>query len=161
MLNAVLKKFPSVFPLAHCTYSTLSYLYFGQKCVIISSEGVQQGDPLGSLLFCLTTLEIVKAIKSEFCDFYIDDTTLGVLQNRADLALVEEEAMTLGLKLNHTKSELIGISKDSIDRIMSSFSSFKVIKPCRGCHSPWVPHWGLARFGCNRWVQDRQTLSLR
>ena len=53
MLEAVLDKALSVFPLAHCAYSTHSFLYCGQRDVIISSEGVQQGDPLGPLLFCL------------------------------------------------------------------------------------------------------------
>jgi hypothetical protein len=35
MLQAVLEKVPSVFPLAHCAYSTHSYLYHGQKGVIM------------------------------------------------------------------------------------------------------------------------------
>ena len=99
--------------------------------MIISSEGVQQGDPLGPLLFCLTNLEIAQAIKSEFCVFYLHDATLGgpVDQVLEDLASVEVKARNLGLKLNHGKSELIGLSKVSRDKILSSFPSLKITHP--------------------------------
>ena len=46
MLQAVLDKALSVFPLAHSAYSIHSFLYYGQRDVIISSEGLQESDPL-------------------------------------------------------------------------------------------------------------------
>ena len=42
-----------------------------------SAEGVQQGDPLGPLLFCLSIQHIVTQLESELALFYLDDGTLG------------------------------------------------------------------------------------
>ena len=73
------------------------------------AKGIQQGDPLGPLLFCLVIHHLVLRLKSEFRVFYLDDGTLGgteveVLQ---DFQLVEREAALLGLLLNYYKTELI------------------------------------------------------
>ena len=38
---------------------------------------MQQGDPLGPLLFCLTIHEVTQGLKSEFCVLYLDDLSLG------------------------------------------------------------------------------------
>ena len=45
--------------------------------MLLSEEGVQQGDPLGPLLFCLATLPIVKRLSSPLNMWYLDDGTLG------------------------------------------------------------------------------------
>ena len=76
----------------------------------MSSEGAQQDDPLGPLLFCLTIQPLVLKLRSEFKVFYRDDGTLGgcfqdVLH---DLKLVEEEVGALELQLNRSKTEVIG-----------------------------------------------------
>ena len=44
---------------------------------MVSSEGVQQGDTLGTLLFCLTIHKLCNKLKSEFSTFYLDDGKLG------------------------------------------------------------------------------------
>ena len=41
-----------------------------------SAEGVQQGDPLGPLLFCLCIHRMSTLLQSEL-SFFLDDTTLG------------------------------------------------------------------------------------
>ena len=43
----------------HSAYSTSSSLWGGGGETIQSKEGVQQGDPLGPLLFCLTVHKLV------------------------------------------------------------------------------------------------------
>ena len=43
----------------------------------MSREGVQQGDPLGPLFFCLTIHELTIQLESDLCMFYLDDGTLG------------------------------------------------------------------------------------
>ena len=55
MLEAVRDQAPAVYPMVHSAYSTPSFL-FGGDHTIISTEGVQQGDPLGPLYFsvCLS-----------------------------------------------------------------------------------------------------------
>ena len=50
MLEATCSLAPDIFPLA---YSAPSHLFWGDH-LISSAEGVQQGDPLGPLFFCLT-----------------------------------------------------------------------------------------------------------
>ena len=72
MLSAVSEKAPELPPLVHSAYSSPSSLFNGDSTVQ-SSEGVQQGDLLGPLLFCLTTLDIIGELKSELCMFYLDD----------------------------------------------------------------------------------------
>ena len=44
---------PDIIPFVHSSYSSPTHLHWGDK-LILSAEGVQQGDPLGTLLFCLT-----------------------------------------------------------------------------------------------------------
>ena len=52
MLHSVLMKAPDLLPFAYCSYQYPSLLFFGDF-TISSEEGVQQGDPLCPLLFCL------------------------------------------------------------------------------------------------------------
>ena len=52
MLMAVHEIAPQLFPLVHSAYSVPSSL-FAQDKTIQSAERVQQGDPLGPLLFSL------------------------------------------------------------------------------------------------------------
>ncbi len=76
MLAAVSEKAPELFPLIHSAYGTPSSLFIGDT-IIQSAEGIQQGDLLGPLLFCLTTVEIMEQLRSELIIFYLDDGTLG------------------------------------------------------------------------------------
>ena len=69
-------------------------------------------DPLLSLdplLFCLTIYPLVRSQSSGFKDFFLDDGTLNGPMDKAlnDFHLVDSMASTLGLQLNHSKSELI------------------------------------------------------
>ena len=52
MLFAVLEHAPCLHPFLHSAYYLPSSLFWSDK-IIQSAEGVQQGDPLGPLLFCL------------------------------------------------------------------------------------------------------------
>ena len=83
---------------------------------------MQQGDPLGPLLFCLTIHQLCSQLQSELNLFYLDDGTLGGSEEvlRHDLEVVEREGAELGLKLDHLKSEVICVVPDLRDTIMSS-----------------------------------------
>ena len=78
MLNAVKLLAPSIYPFVHSAYSSPSSL-FGSDKIIPSADGVQQGDPLGPLLSCLTLHYVYMCclLKSELCLFYLDDGSLG------------------------------------------------------------------------------------
>ena len=51
-LDRVSKDFPEISHWVHWCYSQPAELRFGHRC-ILASTGVQQGDPLGPLLFSL------------------------------------------------------------------------------------------------------------
>ena len=110
MLTVVGEKVPELLPLVHSAYSSPSHLFIGNE-IIQSSEGVQQGDPLGPLLFCLTIHSIVSQLRSELWIFYMDDGTLGGSLDDVvdDLHTVRKAAENLGLHLNLTKSEIISV----------------------------------------------------
>ena len=74
---------PELFPFISSCYSTSSSLYFHDTIIISSAEGVQQGDPLGPLLFYLVIFPLTQMLCSEFRIFYLDDATLG--GNEADV----------------------------------------------------------------------------
>ena len=124
MLLTVLSKVPGIYPLVHVAYSQPTHLYFGDHTVS-SSEGVQQGDPLGPLLFCLTIQDMISS--RVFC---LDDGTLGgpVEEVLADLRNLVDASRELGLVLNTKKSEII--SKDNIAAsTLTAFPSLSRVSP--------------------------------
>ena len=128
MLSAVKDVAPDLFRFVYSAYARPSSLYCGNH-VISSAEGVQQGDPLGPLLFCLTIHPIVSRLKSCFTVFYLDDGSLGgpVQDVLSDLRLVEEEAAKLGLQLNYSKSELICDDPSSRDEMLLEAPSLRCV----------------------------------
>ena len=66
---------------------------FWEDEIIQSAEGVQQGDPPGPLLFCLTIHELCSHLQSELCLSYLDDGTLGGCNDviSQDLEVVKNE----------------------------------------------------------------------
>ena len=108
MIMAVRKLVPELLPLVTSAYGSPSSLSFG-KDIIWSSEGVQHGDPIGPLLFCLTIHDMVQQLCSELNVFFLDDGTLGgsLEEVLLDLDKVQRAAGELGLQLNCKKSEMI------------------------------------------------------
>ena len=70
---------------------------------------MEQGDPLGPLLFCLAIHDLVQQLQSEFNVFFLDDGTLGgsLEEVLEDFSIVERMAGELSLQLNRDKSEVI------------------------------------------------------
>ena len=98
---------------------------------MLSAEGVQQGDPLGPLLFCLSIHKIVSSLSSEFIVFYLDDGTLGgsFEDLQADLHRIEVEGHALGLHLNVTKSELVAHNPLVLCNAFSDFAGLQFVHP--------------------------------
>jgi len=65
MLSALGEKIPKLQPFVNLCYGESSYLFFGDE-IVMSEEGAQQGDPLGSLLFCLAIHNIIEKLTSTF-----------------------------------------------------------------------------------------------
>ena len=135
MLEAVQSLAPDLMAFVHSAYSSPSSLFWGDK-TLQSSEGVQQGDPLGPLLFCLSIHQLCSQLKSELCLFYLDDVTLGGCKEDIlhDLEVVEREGVDLGLHLNHLglhlnhqKSEVICGDGDTRAAVLSSLEGAHVV----------------------------------
>ena len=109
MLEAVRDLAPTIYQLVHafCLYSSPSCLVWGEH-TIQSAEGVQQSDPLGPPLFCLSIHRHCASLKSSFCVMCLDDVSIGgALENIFHDLNVIKDAQILGLTLNNEKSEII------------------------------------------------------
>ena len=129
MLESVKEFAPEIFPFVHSCYSDTSFLRFGSTD-LHSSEGIQQGDPLGPLLFCLTIHSLTALLKSELKIFYLDDGTIGGAESSvlADLKSIECNARHLGLHLNYNKTEII-CSKESGTQLLSYAPGLRTVEP--------------------------------
>ena len=76
MVTAVEELVPELLPLILSAFGSPSSLFFSED-VILSSKGVQQGDTLAPLLFCLTIHNMVQRLCSDLNLFYLDDGILG------------------------------------------------------------------------------------
>ena len=114
IIEAVAARFPELSQFVVACYGAPTSLFFGDS-VLSSEEGVQQGDPLGPLLFCLAIKSLLDQVSSEFLIGYLDDITVGgdkddVLE---DVIRLREGAAAVGLELNHSKSELLGATPET------------------------------------------------
>ena len=119
MLQAVQNFAPDLLPFVHSSYSSSSSLFWSDK-IIQSAEGVQQGNPLGPLLFCLTIHPLVSQLKSELCVWYLDDGTIGGAAEdvKRDLEVIVCKGAVQGLHLNERKSEVIADDPAARDSIL-------------------------------------------
>jgi len=110
VLDAVAFHRPDLLPLAISTYGSPSFLWTGDT-TLQSAEGVQQGDPLGPLLFCLALDAPLKSLDTEFLAGYLDDISLGDTVPRLvqHVRALEASASSIGLRLNREKCEIVGL----------------------------------------------------
>ena len=90
-----------------CLQSIVILKFFEHR--VMSAEGPQQGDILGSLLFCNTIHSLLRRMSSNLVEGYMDDITLGGKSNivAEDVATIRTLGSTVGLHLNAKKCELI------------------------------------------------------
>jgi hypothetical protein len=119
VLAAVAKNLPDALPYAASAYSQPSWLLFGDR-QLSSSQGVQQGDPLGPALFSLALADLWKRVPVADRDalditaFFLDDGFLtGPPEPLARVVrFIEEEGPAIGVHLNRSKTEFIGSDAD-------------------------------------------------
>jgi hypothetical protein len=111
MLSAIQVHVPEIYAFCHLAYKDTSILKFGSQ-VISSEEGIQQGDPLGPLIFCLTIQPILQKLTSEFIVGFIDDITIGGSKESVteDVNVISHEGIACGVELNTDKCECISKS---------------------------------------------------
>jgi hypothetical protein len=114
----VVAPFKHLAPLFWLEYSQPSLLRVrGTAHTIESSSGVRQGSVLGSALFSLTLQPVLLAAKRRFrvdIRAYIDDVSIcapNVVVLAEVVAFIAEESAKIGLALNTTKCELLGLEE--------------------------------------------------
>ena len=131
MLGKVQKHAPSLYCMAWQAYANPSNLIFGDEGTILSQLGIQQGDPMGSFLFALTTRDLMLSCKSPLNAWYLDDVVLGgqLLSVKEDLKKIIDSKKSLGLTVKLSKCELMLLdSQSNIDSALE-FPGIKVIQP--------------------------------
>jgi len=81
----------------------------GDNTVLWSAEGVQQVDPLGQLLFCLTIQPILCSYSSNLVAAYMDDVTVGSSLSTIadDITTITTIGPSYGIRLNSLRCEVI------------------------------------------------------
>lgn len=128
-MKPILTNFPELFYLIDQCYRHPSLLAYGDV-FIDSAEGVQQGDPLGPLLFCLAVMPITKRLSSNLNLWYLDDVLLAGDPDTvlSDLSIVLSLSAEIGLSVNTNKCEVFALS--SSDDVSESFyHNFDSIAP--------------------------------
>ena len=105
---------PEALPLVWQSYSQASYLFHGSD-IVLSEEGVQQGDPLGPALFSLAIQSIVDRCQSEYNIWYLDDGTIAGEWNAVldDFRMILAAERETGVCINPAKCELIIIDEEN------------------------------------------------
>ncbi len=124
MLEAVHDLCHALYPYVYSAYSAPSDLHWGNK-TLQSAEGLQQGDPLAPLLFCLTLHRHCQQLKSEFCLQHVDHVILGGnLESLLHDIRVMEETKILGLQL---RAEVMCRNFSIRGKLCHSFSSLQPV----------------------------------
>lgn len=127
MLQSVLLHVPEIYPLCWLSYRHDSVLKF-RNFEILSQEGVQQGDPLGPLLFSLSIHPLLQNLHSDLVVGYMDDLSLGgsEVTVATDIDNIISAGHKIGLKLNTHKCEIISKSNSHSS---NSFADFVRVNP--------------------------------
>ena len=124
ILDSIAANTPEIYRLVHSAYSCEPILSFGEY-EILSSEGAQQGDPLGCLEFCEAIQPLLTKLQSTVKIGFMDDVTLSgdLLTVENDITIITQSSQETGLRLNTSKCEIIMTDFTQIDSL-ATFRDF-------------------------------------
>ena len=130
VLRCIKERCPEAYAMAYQAYITPTPLFIAGH-TIISSAGVQQGDPLGPIAFALAVDTCARNLQSPLNIWYLDDATIGgpVSDVVADLRLISKALPDLGLQLNAAKCEVAVLDDPGREQHASAIREVKSILP--------------------------------
>ena len=128
-IGEVASRCQSLFFLVNEAYSNSPTFFAGEHC-ILSSRGIQQGDPFGPALFTLAVDKTAKEVSSELNIWYLDDATIGgqVSSVFNDATKIIDPFNELGFQINSNKCELF-ILNHSMDTYFDTLKLFFFVSP--------------------------------
>jgi hypothetical protein len=136
MLREVRLRVPAISRWVEFCYSSPARLYYGEH-TLWSHQGVQQGDPLGPLLFALVLHPLACKIRDSFTlslqAWYLDDGTIigDTLVVGKVLELIMMDGPSCGLHLNVDKTEVFWPKEDPRSRYVGVFPP-NISRPSHG-----------------------------
>ncbi|XP_055337134.1 uncharacterized protein LOC129587422 [Paramacrobiotus metropolitanus] len=119
ILQSVLEHFPEYYSFVLSAYGAPFVLSCsGSDEDLTSATGIQQGDPLGPLLYCLVSLLFCIHLSSKLKVFFLDDGALGGTMEEVadDLTSIIAASSAAGLELNPAKCEMLLIGGSAEER---------------------------------------------
>ncbi|GJT18909.1 reverse transcriptase domain-containing protein [Tanacetum coccineum] len=136
MLKEVRLRCPTISRWVEFCYSNPARLYYGEH-ILRSCQGVQQGDPLGPLLFALVLHPLICKIRDSFSlslqAWYLDDGTIigDTLVVGKALELIMKDGPSSGLHLNIDKTEVFWPKEDPRSKLAGIFPP-NIARPLHG-----------------------------
>ena len=123
MLRYVARLCPDLLCWLQLTYGSPTPLWLRGRQSLLSSRGSQQGDTLGTLLFCLALNPVLASVTAAFPQtegaHFADDLNWRVPAEAVPqfLSTLQQQLHTIGLDLSAEKSSLLCTSRDDVLRL--------------------------------------------
>ena len=125
VLQTCLDRTPEIAKLSFLVYCKQSSVIASGYSIATSTD-VEQGDPIGPLVFVLAVDQTASGVESELNVWYHDEATIGGSPESvlSDVQRCITGQRRIGLEVNPKKTEIInvGLAAEKFSRVVNSFS---------------------------------------